>query len=123
MRSPLAIGRVGRYLWAAPCTAVGLCLAVPVFLFRTGSARAVNGVIEVALSKRKAPSGLLRSLPFNAIAFGHVVLATTESELDRLRVHEHEHVKQYERWGASFFVAYPLASLWQLLRGHRPYMD
>jgi hypothetical protein len=43
--------------------------------------------------------------------------------LHRLRTHEHEHVRQYERWGVLFFAAYPLSSLWQLLRGHRPYMD
>ncbi|SFU27556.1 hypothetical protein SAMN05216552_1001109 [Pseudoduganella namucuonensis] len=65
----------------------------------------------------------MRWLPFIAITFGHVVVGTTRPELERLRVHEHEHVRQYERWGAAFFAAYPLNSLWQLLRGRRPYLD
>ena len=62
--------------------------------------------------------------PFNAITFGHVVvLATSQTELDRLRAHEQAHVRQYEKWAVFFFVAYPAASLWQLLRCRRPYID
>jgi hypothetical protein len=111
-----------RYTWASPCTAVGLCLCVPAFLFGA-SARVVDGVIEVALSPHKTPAAVLRALPFNAITFGHLVLGTSEGELDRLRTHEQAHVRQYERWGILFFVAYPAASLWQLLAGRRPYWD
>jgi hypothetical protein len=40
-----------------------------------------------------------------------------------VRAHEQAHVRQYERWGLFFFVAYPAASLWQLLRCRRPYLD
>ena len=122
MRNPRAISRFARYLWAAPCTALGLCLVAPAFLFGA-RAQVVKGVVEVALSARKKRGVLLQALSINAITFGHVVIATTDSELNRLRAHEHEHVRQYERWGASFFMAYPLASLWQLLSGRRPYMD
>jgi hypothetical protein len=32
-------------------------------------------------------------------------------------------VRQYERWGLLFYPAYGLSSLWQLLRGRRPYWD
>jgi hypothetical protein len=32
-------------------------------------------------------------------------------------------VRQYERWGAFFLLAYPAASLWQLLRGRRAHRD
>lgn len=122
MRKPRAISRFARYLWAAPCTAVGLCVVAPAFLFGA-RAQVVKGVVEVALSAHKRQGIQLQALSINAITFGHVVVATTESELNRLRAHEHEHVRQYERWGASFFVAYPLASFWQLLNGRRPYMD
>ncbi|WP_218164789.1 hypothetical protein [Pseudoduganella namucuonensis] len=80
-------------------------------------------MIEVALTARGEASPWMRWLPFIAITFGHVVVGTTRPELERLRVHEHEHVRQYERWGAAFFAAYPLNSLWQLLRGRRPYLD
>lgn len=123
IESAANLGRILRYAWAAPCTVLGLCLAAPAFLLGA-SARIVGGVVEVAISKRRRPPGvLLRALPFNAITFGHTVIAATESELDRVRLHEREHVRQYERWGALFFIAYPLASLWQLLRGQRPYVD
>jgi hypothetical protein len=92
-------------------------------LFFGGRLRVVAGVVEVGVSVHAEPNALLRLLPFNAITFGHVVIASTEAELNRLRAHEHEHVKQYEQWGALFFVAYPGASLWKLLRGRRPYWD
>lgn len=83
----------------------------------------VGGVIEVALREPGQSRRFLRALPFSGITFGHTVIATTAQELDRLRVHEHEHVRQYELWGVAFFLAYPLESLWQLLRGRRPYLD
>lgn len=122
MLSSRTIDRFARYLWAAPCTAVGLCLVAPAFLFGA-RVQVVKGVVEIALSAHKGQGVFLQALSINAITFGHVVIATTGSELNRLRMHEHEHVRQYERWGASFFVAYPLASFWQLLKGRRPYMD
>ena len=117
-----AIHRILRYTWAAPCTAVGLCLAAPALVFG-GGLRVVEGVIEVAISARGKAGIIPALLPFNAITFGHVVIAITGAELDRLRAHEQEHVRQYERWGVLFFFAYPAASLWELLRGRRPYVD
>jgi len=120
-RLHLAAG-IARYVWAAPCTAIGLCLVAPAFLFGA-TARVVDGAIEVALSAFKSSNFPLGALPFNAITFGHVVIATSQTELDRLRGHEQAHVRQYERWGVFFFVAYPAASLWQLLRCRRPYID
>ena len=115
-------GRLARYLWAAPCTAVGLCLVVPAFLFGA-RARVVEGTFEVALGREAGAAGIRRRLPFSAITFGHLVAATRFAELDRLRRHEQAHVRQYERWGVLFFVAYPAESLRQWLRGRRPYID
>src|SRR5260370_17630752 len=122
-RDHLAAG-IARYVWAAPCTAIGLCLVAPAFLFGA-TARVVDGAIEVALSAFKSSNLLLllRAVRFKAITFGHVVLETSQTELDRLRGHEQARVRQYERWGVFFFVAYPAASLWQLLRCRRPYID
>ncbi|HSI44087.1 MAG TPA: hypothetical protein VK949_07055 [Methylotenera sp.] len=116
------ISRIVRYLWSAPCTVVGLCLAFPA-LFIGGSFRVVAGIIEVAISKHGKTNALLRHIPFNAITFGHVVIAGTEADLHRLRRHELAHVRQYERWGILFFVAYAAASLWELIRGRHPYWD
>lgn len=113
---------LARYLWAAPCTVVGMCLAAPAFAIGA-RAEVADGVIEIALSGRDGRTGWLRSLPFVAITFGHVVIGINRTQLRLLRPHEHEHVRQYERWGPLFFLAYPLDSLWQLARGRRPYVD
>lgn len=106
------------YPWAAPCTLTGLVLAAA-FLLRGGHARVTAGVLEVGL--RAAP-GRSR-LPFQAITLGHVILGADMETLTRLRPHELVHVRQYECWGPLFFVAYPAASLYQWLRGRRPYWD
>lgn len=60
---------------------------------------------------------------YRAITLGHVILGVTADDLAASRDHEHVHVAQYERWGVVFFVAYPLASLWQVLRGRDAYWD
>lgn len=114
------IARLFRYIWAAPCTALGICFALPALLLG-GGIRIAAGVVEVFVSNTR--SKLLESLSFCAITFGHLVIAKTEGDLHRLREHEHEHVRQYEKWGALFFVAYPAVSFWQLLQGRRPYWD
>lgn len=116
------IDRVFRYLWTAPCTLIGLCLASPA-LFFGGSLRVIAGVVEISLYPHGKSNVFQRLLPFNAITFGHVVIARTQADLHRLRAHEIEHVRQYEQWGILFFLAYPAASLWELVRGRRLYWD
>ncbi len=116
-----ALHRFARYAWALPCTVAGLLLVAPTFLFGA-RARVVDGVIEVVNPLFEGPSEE-KVWPFRAITFGHVVIAASAAELHLLRAHEHAHVRQYEKWGIVFFVAYPAASLWQLLRGGRPYLD
>src|SRR5262245_11227195 len=109
--------RAWRYFWAAPCTLLGLAFAALPLALRFANARIVDGVIEIAL--RDAAAFTRRCLPFNAITFGHSVLALDAACLERLRPHEHAHVRQYERWGALFLLAYPIAGAWQWLRGRR----
>jgi hypothetical protein len=115
---------VWRYLWAAPCTAFGLAAALAALMVGA-QWRVERGVLEVGLlrrpSRRKRPRR--DALPFCAITLGHVVIGIDTPTLARWRAHERVHVQQYERWGALFFLAYPLASLWQGLRGRRPYWD
>lgn len=113
---PRRLLQIARYLWAAPCTAVGLVLAILILLMG-GTAKIHSGVIEVAASgsERRARDF------FGAIILGHVVLGRSERVLARLRAHELQHVRQYERWGLAFFLAYPASSLYQLLRGRNPY--
>lgn len=105
-----------RYLWAAPCTLVGLVAALPLLMWGA-QARLVRGVLEVS------GSPMARRLPFDAIALGHVVLAHSPRAMARLRRHERVHVRQCERWGPLFFAAYLVAGAWQALRGRRAYWD
>lgn len=115
--------QIGKWIWAAPCTAVGLLFAAPVLLLG-GQGRRSAGAIEVVFRPSEALCGrLAHSLPFRAITLGHVVVAVTGTELAHMRAHELVHVRQYERWGIVFFLAYAASGLWQLLRGRNPYWD
>ena len=123
MQIPLMNSRALKYLWAAPCTAVGALIGGAICCFGA-SPRFVGGVIEIGFVNRNHPGArALFQLPFSGITFGHVVLAPTHEYQATLRQHERVHVSQYERWGLLFFVLYPANSLFQLYRGRRPYFD
>lgn len=111
-------------LWALPCTMVGLFAGLLALPFGARWAK-VSGVIEISLDGRPGhrPAVTWHRMPFAAITLGHVVLGRNAVELARLRRHERAHVAQYETWGLFFFLAYPLSSLLQGLRGRRPYLD
>ena len=109
---------LAAYLWAAPCSLPGLLLAA-LLLPCGGCARWQQGALEVALP----PWRWLRRLPFAAITLGHVILGQDLATLAALRPHEQVHVRQFQRWGVLMLLAYPAASLWQWLRGRRPYWD
>lgn len=112
-----------KLLWASPCSIVGLVPSVLVILLG-GKARRKDGALEVTFRKRVSNCGkAAKSLRFRGITFGHIIIAVTEEELERLRAHELVHVRQYERWGIFFFPAYLGSSIWQLLRGRKPYWD
>jgi hypothetical protein len=118
--------RLWHLFWASPTSLVGLLLTL-CFLWRGARLRRVDGVLEVSLTPRRAAAaaGPRRPWrpPFVAITFGHVVLGVSEQDLDRLRAHEHVHVRQCERWGPFFLPAYLLAGAWQWLRGRSAYRD
>ena len=119
----MVIPAFAKYLWVAPCTAVGVVLGAPL-LCAGASVRLQAGVLEIAFSgKGRGVAGLLDRLPFTAITFGHVVLAATHNEHARLRDHERVHVRQYEIWGPLFFLLYPASSFFQVLRGRHAYRD
>jgi hypothetical protein len=112
-----------RCLWAAPATAIGLTLA-GIACFLGATAHVEQGVIEVAGGRlAKWMRFLPCSMRILAITFGHVVLGLTHSDLAESRVHEHAHVRQYERWGVLFFPLYLASSSAQLLGGRDPYRD
>ena len=111
------------YLWAAPCTAIGLALGLTALQFGA-SVRIHSGVLEFGGGAvGKWVSRLRPPFAFSAITFGHVVLGVDHVTLAAVRSHEHVHVRQYERWGPLFIPAYLLSSFAQLLRGRRPYRD
>jgi hypothetical protein len=112
--------RLIRYVWASPTSLLGLLFAS--LLLVTGAyARKVDGVLEVSggwlASKLSHISG------FAALTLGHVVIGHSADCLQHLRVHEHVHVRQAERWGIFFAPAYLVAGLWQWMRGKHIYYD
>ena len=113
--------KFSKLLWASPCSLVGLALATAILLFG-GRARLRSGALEITYRPSQAGCGKLsRALPFRGIVFGHVILAVTAEDLRSIGPHERVHVRQYERWGPLFFVAYGASSLWQLLHARSPY--
>lgn len=114
--------RIARYLWASPCSLAGLLFATMIVVFG-GSVRNKRGVLEVSISTRAPLTAQNYKHPFEAITLGHVIIGFNDEGLEHFRLHELEHVRQYEQWGVLFLVAYPLAGLWQLLRGKSPYWD
>jgi hypothetical protein len=119
----IKLGRVLRYLWAAPYTVLGLLLGAVAVLFGANWRRH-HGVIEIFGGRLGGAIGQVPpALGFSAMTLGHVILAVDRSALNQLRFHEHVHVRQYERWGPLFLPAYVLSSLVQLLRGRNPYRE
>ncbi|CAN5474686.1 hypothetical protein BH11PSE11_BH11PSE11_21140 [soil metagenome] len=115
--------RLARHLWAGPNTILGSCVGLGVLLLG-GHMRIVMGVMEFEGGVLKRAQQLLpASLRFGAITLGHVIIGIDWRTLNRVRLHEHVHVRQYERWGMFFLPAYLLSSLWQLCRGRRMYRD
>lgn len=123
-QSPLFAARLlqagWRYGWAG---AISLGALPLVLLFRLAGGRAQvhTGVLEAAGGR--AGNGMRRYLGIAAITLGHVVLAADALTLERTRRHERVHVRQYERWGPLFPLAYGLAGLLARARGGSAYRD
>jgi hypothetical protein len=110
-------------MWAGPNTLLGaafggvvLCLGGRV-QFVCGAAEFHGGLVGRAIASLPGP------LSFNAITFGHVILAISEAALCAFREHEQVHVRQYERWGPFFLPAYVVSSIWEVVHGRRAYWD
>ncbi len=113
------------YLWVLPGSSIGL-LAALIAVCRGGRGQIIDGVLEVHgggvtqfISRFSAKQG-----PICAITLGHVVIGSSPDELNRTRIHERVHVRQYERWGPLFIPAYLAASGWIWFKGQgHPYLD
>ena len=108
-------------LWAAPTSLIGFIIALP-SLISGAKVTSINGALEITGGFWVYTSTLYPALlHFDAITFGHVIVAKNTEILGTWRDHEHIHVRQYCRWGIFFLLAYPMASLWQLINRRHPY--
>ena len=116
------MSKIWRYLWPLPLTLLGLALALMVRL-SGGSWTIRGGVVEACGPVARM---LLQLHPVRgviAMALGHVVIARDSSCLIRTSAHEREHVRQFERWGLLFPVAYAGESCYRWMRGQDAYLD
>jgi hypothetical protein len=107
-------------VWAFPVSVFALSL-LPLAIYRANW-RIRCGVLEVsspALARfLRGPwfRALSGSSGFAAATIGHVVIARNEADMNACRAHEHAHVRQCERWGAMFPLAYATAGLFAAAR-------
>ncbi|MCW8795547.1 MAG: hypothetical protein OQK67_00615 [Chlorobium sp.] len=118
---PGMINKLIRYIWAFPCTCIGIVLLL--FALPGGRIQLHSGIIEAWGPLFRA----FRAVPWLrdtvAITLGHVVLGRDEEWIIWSRPHERVHVRQYEVWGILFFPAYLLSSFRVLLMGGHPYLE
>lgn len=119
-----AIFRFFKYLWVSPITL--LCLPLVLWVAWSGGGYAMHsGVLEVWGGKlgQRLNKGLPLFGSVAAMTLGHIVISISPYYLTRTRVHEREHVRQFERWGFFFPLIYFGAGLWALTKGKRFYLD
>ena len=112
-----------RWCFPAPISLIGFVFASFI--------RASGGQIEKHGIAWEASDGAASRLLWlfnpwaniNAITLGHVILARDPLTAAHLRAHEQVHVRQYERWGFIFPLAYVMASVLAFARGADAYRD
>jgi hypothetical protein len=133
MQSSLFAARLAQWLWAFPLTAVGLVVALFLYLYslfwkknRHFSDVDIDKFAIVFIVYGDATRWLLAHHPFgpmDAIAVGCCVFARDEASLARTLPHELVHVRQAMQWGIVFPLPYAACSLWCALNGRCPYAD
>jgi hypothetical protein len=115
--------RLPRYLWAAPCSIVGLVF-VGFAVFFGAKAQVREGTLQVTGGRLATSiSRLPTRLRILAFTNGHVIFAISQGAMDTYRAHELVHVRQYERWGPLFPILYLGSSLVQRWKGRDPYFS
>lgn len=112
-----------RFVWPLPITLFGTVLGLIILIFggtfrRQGIALEGSGGPAAGVLWLFSPRGRIE-----AITLGHVIIARNAAMADALRPHEHAHVRQYERWGVLFPLAYLAAGAWAHLQGGCAYRD
>jgi len=116
-------GVVLSLFWALPLTLAGLAIALPIFVWH-GHVQFIHGRSFAFLVRGPLADILLGHHPFGAMtamALGHIVISENQGLSMRVLAHELEHVRQAERWGIIFPLAYLASSVWAALRGRDPY--
>ena len=112
-----------KLLWVLPVSLSALAL-LPLTLWRA-SWRMCDGVLEIT---SPALSWFLRGPWFRAMSggegfaaatIGHVIVARSAECMANCRVHERVHVRQCERWGVLFPLAYVGAGLYAAFKAKR----
>lgn len=112
-----------RFVWPSPISAMGLVLAAFVRL-SGGRVAPIKGAVEVSGGVSRHLLWLINPfMRIEAITLGHVVLGKDTECLARMRAHERVHVRQYERWGPIFPIAYLGASVLAWASGKCAYRD
>ena len=119
VRYGLDVSSIGKFIWAAPTSALGL-LVVVAGAWRV-RLRIVDGVLEAHGPALAWLLGHATLIGASALTLGHVVIARDARALDRTRAHERVHVRQCERWGPLFVPAYLIASVIAFVRGRHSY--
>jgi hypothetical protein len=122
MRGLSAHQRAPRWVyvvWALPVSMFALFL-LPLALWRAHW-RVAGGALEITSPALGyfLRSGWARALSggsgFAAATIGSVIVSGDEPALASCRTHERVHVRQCERWGPLFPIAYVAAGLWAAL--------
>ena len=112
-----------KLIWVLPITLLGLCFSGIICL--SGGRISKHGDAWEATGG--AASRLLWLfnpwINIEAITLGHIIIARDDVVAACLRSHEHAHVRQYERWGMLFPLAYLLAGALATMRGGDAYRD
>jgi hypothetical protein len=124
MKIPSTVGRVLRVLWALPLTLPGVTL-LAIALATGGRWHRLPGALAVSGGWPAwwLRAGRLRRYPVLAISCGHIIIGRDEPSLNRAARHELAHVRQGERWGILFPIAYVAAGVVAMVRGGRYYDD
>ncbi len=116
----LKVLKILKVLWVLPVSLCALPL-LPLALWRA-QWRVCDRVLEISSPALawflhgpwfRAMSG---GEGFAAATIGHVIVARNAECLASCRVHEHVHVRQCERWGALFPLAYVAAGLYAVFK-------
>jgi hypothetical protein len=117
------MGQFVRYLWPLPFSllaALALILVVPLsvsFARRDGALQAYGP--GAALLLRIVVPWMAAS----GLTIGHVLIYRNQADARTLHAHEIVHVRQWERWGLLFPLAYGVASVRAAMAGGHYYRD